>query len=184
MIVRPAELEDLEACLSLDHSYHTGHVWQMEVQDGTALTTVSFRAVRLPRPAHVHYPRNRKALLTGWHSRDCFLVAVANDGEQRSKTHPIVGYLTMSAYDWHQTGWVADMVIAPRYRRQGIATQLLQAGKEWARKHNLRRLTTEMQTKNHPAMCFLEKAGFTFCGYNDHYYANQDIALFYSLDLR
>jgi ribosomal protein S18 acetylase RimI-like enzyme len=184
MAIRPAELDDLKACLILDHSYFTEHVWQMEVQESEDGITVNFRSVRLPRPVRVGYPRDREALLASWHRRDCFLVATAYDGEGEKKAGPIVGYLTMGAYDWHRTSWVTDLVVAPEHRRQGIATQLLQAGKEWAREAGLRRLIVETQTKNHPAMCFLERRGFSFCGYNDRYYANQDIALFFSLDLR
>jgi ribosomal protein S18 acetylase RimI-like enzyme len=183
MIVRPAEMEDLESCLNLDHSYRTAHVWQMDVHEAKAGVTVNFRTVRLPRPVVVKYPRGREEMQSAWHRRDCFLVAEAGDGDGPPGARPIVGYLTMDACDWHKTGWVADLVIAPEHRRKGIATQLLQAGKDWARKTGLRRLTVETQTKNHPALCFLERLAFSFCGYNDQYYANQDIALFFSLDL-
>jgi ribosomal protein S18 acetylase RimI-like enzyme len=184
MKIRPADLADLEACLGLDHSYVTDHVWQMDVQEDETLFTVNFRAVRLPRPVHVKYPRDREALLIGWHHRDCFLVATVEDNDKDEKTQSIVGYLTMGAQDWHRTGWVADLVVTPEQRRQGIAAQLLQAGKEWAHKAGLKRLVIETQTKNHPAMRFLERQGFSFCGYNDDYYENQDIALFFSLNLR
>jgi hypothetical protein len=34
-----------------------------------------------------------------------------------------------------------------------------------------------MQSKNHPAMMLAQKYGYEFCGYNDRYYSNQDIAL-------
>jgi ribosomal protein S18 acetylase RimI-like enzyme len=176
--VRPAELEDLKACLALDHSYRTEHVWQMDVQEGNDSIVVTFRTMRLPRPVYVAYPRDREALLADWHHRDCFLVTTTQDDVQ------IVGYLTMAAHDWHKTGWVADLVVAPEHRRQGIATRLLQAGKEWACKAGLRSLMIETQTKNYPAICFLERQRFAFCGYNDHYYANQDIALFFALNLR
>jgi ribosomal protein S18 acetylase RimI-like enzyme len=156
----------------------------MEVQEEEAGVTEHFRVVRLPRPVHVKYPRDRQALLTGWHRRDCFLVATTDGGKQDDAASPIFGYLTMGAQDWHKTGWVADLVIAPERRRRGIATRLLQAGAEWARKAGLRRLLIETQTKNYPAICFLERRGFSFCGYNDHYYTNQDIALFFALELR
>jgi ribosomal protein S18 acetylase RimI-like enzyme len=184
MTIRPAELQDLEACLRLDHSYLTAHVWQMDVQELENEVAVNFRTVRLPRPVLVKYPRDREALLTAWQHHDCFLVATAGEGKLEIGSQPIVGYLSMGAYEWHETGWVADLVIAPEHRRQGIATQLLHAGKDWARKAGLHRLTVETQTKNYPALCFLEKQGFSFCGYNDRYYANQDIALFFALDLR
>jgi ribosomal protein S18 acetylase RimI-like enzyme len=42
----------------------------------------------------------------------------------------------------------------------------------------------ETQTKNHPAICFYRKHGFVFCGFNDRYYTNQDIALFFAQNLR
>jgi hypothetical protein len=34
-----------------------------------------------------------------------------------------------------------------------------------------------MQSKNYPAMMLAQKHGYEFCGYNDRYYPNQDIAL-------
>jgi GNAT superfamily N-acetyltransferase len=173
MKIRPAELEDLEACLNLDHSYLSDHVWQMDVKEVKAAVTVNFRTVRLPRPVHVKYPRNRESLMAEWLRRDCFLVATV-DPNQQNQASPIVGYLTMGEQE----------VMAPGQRRKGTATALLQAAKGWAREAGLRRLMVETQTKNHPALCFLERQGFSFCGYNDRYYDNQDIALFFSLDLR
>jgi ribosomal protein S18 acetylase RimI-like enzyme len=184
MEIRPADLEDLQACLNLDHSFLTEHVWQMDVQENESLVAVTFRTMRLPRPVHVQYPRNRDALLADWHHRDCFLVATAGGSVGEDESLRTVGYLTMAAHDWHQTGWVADLVVGPEHRRQGIAARLLQVGAEWARKAGLSRLMVEAQTKNYPAICFLERQGFSFCGYNDRYYANQDIALFFSLSLR
>jgi ribosomal protein S18 acetylase RimI-like enzyme len=49
---------------------------------------------------------------------------------------------------------------------------------------NNRRIILEMQPKNYPAIKLTQKLGFELCGYNDHYYANQDIALFFSKWLR
>jgi ribosomal protein S18 acetylase RimI-like enzyme len=174
MNIRPATLDDLEACLALDHSYLTERVWQMDVQGQGEQMVVSFRTMRLPRAVHVSYPRQREALLADWHHRDCFLIADEPE---------IAGYLTMAARDWQQTGWVADLVVAPEYRRRGVATQLLQAGKAWALQAGLRRMIVETQTRNYPAISLLQRLGFTFCGYNDRYYTNQDIAVFFALNL-
>jgi ribosomal protein S18 acetylase RimI-like enzyme len=185
MKIRPAELEDLEACLNLEHAYLTDHVWQMEVQEDAARVRVSFRTVRLPRPVYVPYPRDREALLAEWHRLDCFLVAMDEKiNTKDSNLATIVGYVTMAEHDWHQIGWISNLVVAPEYRRERIATRLLHAAKEWAREAGLRRLVVETQTKNSPAIKFLEKMGFSFCGYNDRYYGNEDIALFFSVELR
>jgi tRNA threonylcarbamoyladenosine biosynthesis protein TsaB len=71
-----------------------------------------------------------------------------------------------------------------RVRRQGIGTGLLLAGMEWAKQHSLDRLVVEMQPKNYPALCMMQKLGFLFCGYQDPYYTNRDIALFFAKSVR
>ena len=41
-----------------------------------------------------------------------------------------------------------------------------------------------MQSKNYPAISFAQKQGLAFCGYNDRYYASQDVALFFGMTLK
>ena len=36
-----------------------------------------------------------------------------------------------------------------------------------------------VQSKNWPAISFLQRNGFRFCGYNERFYRNQDIALYF-----
>ena len=50
----------------------------------------------------------------------------------------------------------------------------------WMEQHNKGQLVLEMQSKNYPAICLAIKLGFEFCGYNDRYYQNQDIVLFFA----
>jgi len=176
MHVRPAELEDLDDCLALDHSFETEHVWQMEEREEDGGIIVTFRLARLPRPMRVGYPRGGDFLLESWQQRGCFLVA-----EEAGR---IRGYLDMAVQNWHATGWIRNLVVAPSHRRRGVGTALLRAASRWAREHSLRCLIMEMQTKNYPAICFAQKHGFVFCGFHDNYYANQDIALFFALRLR
>jgi ribosomal protein S18 acetylase RimI-like enzyme len=175
-IIRPAELGDLNACFTIDHSYQTGYVWQMEEREEEGYVTVTFRTVRLPRTMGVDYPRDKDYLLDNWRRGECFLVA-DQDGEVR-------GYLDMIVQAWHATGWLNNLVVGKRYRRQGIGGALLKAAIEWAREQGLRQLMLETQTKNYPAICFYQRHGFVFCGFNDHYYTNQDIALFFAQSLR
>jgi ribosomal protein S18 acetylase RimI-like enzyme len=76
------------------------------------------------------------------------------------------------------------LAVEPVYRRRGIATALLRHGRQWARQEGLKLLQAEATTKNYPALRFYQKLGFQFCGFNDHYYPNQDIAVFFVQGLR
>jgi len=40
-----------------------------------------------------------------------------------------------------------------------------------------------LQSKNHPAISFFQRHGFKFCGYNERYYRNQDIGLYFGRGL-
>jgi ribosomal protein S18 acetylase RimI-like enzyme len=75
------------------------------------------------------------------------------------------------------------LVIDGAYRRQGFGSRLIKAARRWALEQNLLQLMLEIQTKNHPAISFAQKHGFQFCGYNERYYPNGDIALFFSLSV-
>jgi ribosomal protein S18 acetylase RimI-like enzyme len=171
MIVRAAELADVNECMTLDHSYLTDHVWQMVVDEGEAETQVVFRRVRLPRQMRVAYPRDLDQLLEHWQEEEGFLVA-EEGGVLR-------GYADIIAQPWNQMAWLRNCAVDRSYRRRGVGTRLVQAGLQWAQHHGLHGLMAESQTKNYPAIRFYQKLGFAFCGFNDQYYANQDIALFF-----
>jgi ribosomal protein S18 acetylase RimI-like enzyme len=58
------------------------------------------------------------------------------------------------------------------------------AAEDWAKNRGNTRVLVEMQSKNTPAIHMVLQLGYQFCGYNDHYYANQDIAIFFAQYLR
>jgi GNAT superfamily N-acetyltransferase len=176
LVIRPAELADLDFCLALDPSYSTESVWQMDLHGEDGQMAVAFRTVRLPRSMRVTYPRDRDQLVAEWKRCDGFLVA--------HQSERIVGYVALSAHAAEDAAWVRDLVVERTLRRQGVGAALLNAAGEWAKSRALRRLLIEIQTKNYPAICFCEKHGLAFCGFNDRYYANQDIAVFFARNLR
>ena len=176
MIVRLAELTDLNQCYELDGSYTTNYVWQMQAHESERAVEVRFDTVRLPRPMKVPYPRHPDELLPNWRQGECFLVASDTAGQP-------IAFVDMTAQAWHSVGWIRNLIVHRNYRRQGVATALLRAARHWAMDNELGKLMLETQTKNHPAICFALKHRFAFCGYNDRYYSNGDIALFFSLNL-
>ena len=176
MRVRPAWPKDLEVCGTLDHSYTTERVWQMEAREGNDGLTTTFRVARLPREIRVNYPRGGEDLSAGWRGRDAFLVA--------GEAGRVYGYVALTAQVEHGIAWAGDLVVDRPWRRRGIGTALLRAAVQWGRDHDLVRLVIEVQTKNYPAIRFCRSRGLTFCGYNDHYWPSQDIALFFGESLR
>lgn len=176
MDVRPADLADLNFCLLLDHSVFTEHVWQMQVQEAQAQLAVTFQSVRLPRRMQVEYPRNVDHLIEHWQLGETILVA-EEEGQ-------VKGYVDTVTEPWHEAAWVANLCVDRAARQQGVGTALLRAARQWARGEGLRFLHAEASTKNYPALSLYRKLGFEFCGFNDHYYPNQDIALFFVQVLR
>lgn len=174
--IRPAIAADIPSLLAIDHTYTSDFAWQMEVQVEEGLMQVNFREIRLPRSVRVEYPRQVRTLADGWAERHGLLVAL-HQGE-------VVGYISLMLNIAPLTAWVTDLAVVRRLRRQGIGSALVLAGQEWGANHACRRIVLELQPKNHPAIQMAKKLGFDFCGYNDLYYPNHDIALFFARPLR
>jgi ribosomal protein S18 acetylase RimI-like enzyme len=174
--IRPATADDVPNLVALDHNYSSEYVWQMEISAEEKHTDISFRQVRLPRSVRVEYPRHASGLADDWNSRSGLLVAVL-EGE-------LAGYCSLMLNMVPLTTWMTDLAVKRRLRRQGIGSGLVLAAQEWGMNHASRYLVLEMQPKNYPAIQMAQKLGFDLCGYNDRYYANHDIALFFAKSLR
>jgi ribosomal protein S18 acetylase RimI-like enzyme len=181
--IRPVIASDIPALVALDHHYSSDHIWQLDLQigridesSGEPVRSASFRQVRLPRNVRVEYPRPPKNLLEDWTYRSGLLAATF-------KGEP-VGYISLMLDFSPLTAWVTDLVVHRPLRRQGIGTALILAAMEWAINMDTQNLIVEMQPKNYPALCMANKLGFELCGYNDRYYPNQEIGLFFGKVLR
>jgi RimJ/RimL family protein N-acetyltransferase len=174
MQVLPAELVDLNQCHQISGNYTTDYVWQMQTHNLGHRTDIRFDQVRLPRPMQVAYPRAADELLEHWQNEGCFLVS-------RNGQDEVVGYIDAQPQPWQNLLWIYNLVVVKRYRRQGYATGLLKAARRWAIHHGLHNIMLEVQTKNHPAIAFAQKHGFKFSGYNERYYTNGDITLYFFL---
>lgn len=180
--IRPAIVLDIPALVALEHNYVSDYVWQMEINHTehglgeSSQVQVGFREIHLPRSVRVEYPRPAQGLSEDWQQRSGLLVAL-------HENEP-VGYASVMLGVAPLTAWITDLVVKRRLRRQGIGSALLIGVQAWGVHHDCRNLVLEMQSKNYPAIKLAEKLGLDFCGYNDRYYANHDIALFFATSLR
>ena len=122
----------------------------------------------------VVYPRDQDSLTAAWEKRDYFIVA---------ETSGVVrGYLMMRVDG--SSAWITDVAVGRLWRRQRIGSTMFVEAYQHAKAHHVRRLTVETQTKNYPGICYCQNHGLTFCGFNDRYYPNYDIALFFGMNVR
>ncbi len=93
-----------------------------------------------------------------------------------------VGYIGM--HHILDEGAVTNIVIHPAYRRQGIASCLLQEVIRYAEEHAISRITLEVRPSNAAAIALYEKFGFTLDGRRPGFYDSpKEDALLYSLKL-
>lgn len=175
--IRPSHVSDLEQLLALERDYTTQYVRQIDIEkDEDETLTIVLRRVRLPRLTRVDYPRNRQQLLDQW--SHCDGILVANLQEQ------IVGYIAFSLQKAPYTVWIDDLVVGRAMRRRGIGRALVLAAEEWALTKEQQRIVLEMQSRNDPAIQMAKKFGFDFCGFQEAYYPNGDVGLFFDRSLR
>jgi GNAT superfamily N-acetyltransferase len=174
--LRPTVASDLSRLMGFDHSIISESVWQLELRRDTGQVSAVFREVRLPRSITVTYPHDPFALADDWVRRSMMYTAYLGADP--------AGYISLLERGSDSVVWVTDLVVNDVNRRKGVGSTLLTAAQEWSAARSHRRLILEMQSKNLPAIRLAQKFGYEFCGYNDHYYLNQDVALFFAKALK
>ena len=183
VVLRPARPLDAAACATLDGRSSTTHVWQLDTrQDGDELR-VSFRQVRLPRELPLDAPHYPPAARAGALPRGLYWVVAeeVDAAPDRGSPGTIVGYAVVAAGD--ASAYLRTLVVDRKHRRKGIASRLLAAAQRWAAGQGADGLMADVPARNYPALRLLQKAGLTFCGFNDRCYPDGEVALFFSCRL-
>ncbi len=176
VLIRQAVSPDIEYLTKFDHCIKTDCVWQMSQSINETQIQTIFNETHLPREMKLTYPRSPDTLENRWKNYSSVLVACVDKAP--------VGYASVSAFFSPEMIWVDDLVVDDLWRRKGIASLLFQAVRDWGLARKYMRITLEMSSKNYPAICLAKKLGFEFTGYNDNYFYNNDIALFFSRFLK
>ena len=169
--IRAVNQDDLTPMIELDHSYKTDHMLQMQMNSDETNLGVNFRKVRLPRLSTIQYPRTEEELVKSWElSSSIFVGIIKNE---------FVAYIGMEEIPSSSLVRVRDIVVAPNYRRLGIASGLILAAEKWASSRKFSMMILEMQPKNNPAINLAKKLGYSFSGFQNRYFPNQEMAIFF-----
>jgi GNAT superfamily N-acetyltransferase len=180
ILVRDGLEADITACLALEHTVETDTVWQIQAhhEEYRNEWEITLRMERLPRTIELHNPPDETRLRAAFQPDHCFIVAVNRD------TQTVIGYLTMLHDRIRNIGQIEDILVTRPMRRRDVGKRLINAARQWAKEHDITRLTLHTHTKNVPAINFCQRIGFQFCGFNDRFLPNQDIAVFFSQSIR
>jgi len=173
--IRKGVRPDIEVIKTFDHTMKTSYVWQMQQNDDNGEIVTKFIQTQLPREMRVIYPYSPETLDTKWGEFSSIFIGCIDQVP--------VGYTTINSYFSPDLVWVKDLVVDEIWRRNGIAMQLIEASITWAKERNINRLVLEMSSKNYPAISLAKKLKFEYSGFNDNYFNNRDIALFFTRDV-
>ncbi len=177
LIFRDGVDTDIPYCLALDSDFQSEHVWQMTVQEVGDEVQVNCRKQRLPRQLDSRHFTDPQQLELMLRRKYCFVVV-----QDKSANH-ILGFVSMRVDETSQVAYLQDIVIDKPYRRRSLGSRLVHVARVWASEYDLRQILFEIPTTNYPCILFAKTLGFSFCGFNDHHFANREIAIFFSLSI-
>lgn len=176
LLIRKGVRPDIQVLSRLDHAIKTSRVWQMQYGEENGEVTTKFVETQLPREMRIQYPHSPEILEEKWGDFALILVGCIDNAP--------IGYLTVHACFPVGLLRINDMVVGEIWRRKGFASKLIETAIGWAKERGFYRLSIEMSSKNYPAISFAKKLGFEYSGFNDNYFSNRDIAIFFTRDLR
>ena len=179
LLIRDGIANDVEACLALDHTYESDAVWQMSLQADANGWHITFRSERLPRIIHGTYTAQPARLERALTDDQCLLIATT-----REENPQLIGYLTLHYQVAEGIALVQDVVVTRPYRGVGIGKRLVNVARRWATEKSAHMFMMEVQTRNIPGIQFCQSMVLTFCGFNDHYFPQHEIAVFFAQALR
>jgi len=174
--IRPAISTDIPELLALDHTIITSHIWQIESFREEKEMTIHFQKTKLPRPLNLPYPKNTEGMPDTWTDHSLFLTARLSG--------KLIGYLILSIDHELRTAQITDLVVDTAVRNQGIASGLILSMRGFLRNDGIRKLLIAAPARNQAVIKLAGKLQMNFCGYIDHYFVNQEAALFFSMVIK
>ncbi len=171
-----ATIEDYPQIAAIDLSFESDYVWKTQMLEGLDSFESSFQRIRLPKTIRVSFqaysPANLETLI-----RQREILSVRYEDK-------IIGYARLEQDETVNRLILKTGGIVPEYRNKGVGSVLLDQILEIARHNKIRSVICMVQAKNDPAVHFLLSHGFVFSGYQEFFFRNMEIGLFFSKNVR
>ncbi len=171
-----AKVEEYPLISQIDLSFESDYVWKTQMIEDLDSYETSLQRIRLPKTIKVSFQAYCPTTLEAMIRRKEILAVRCED--------VVVGYLRLEQDEAVNRLVLKTAGIDPAYRRKGIGSVLLDRVEEIALHNGIHNLVAMVQAKNDPAIRFLTGHGFVFCGYQEFYFRNMEIGLFFSKHIR
>lgn len=174
--IRMASMADIPLITKIDLDFESNYVWKSQMIDDLDSYTIVFQNIKLPKTVHVPFQGGGEEAIEKMVKRQEVIVAQYDN--------QVAGFVRLEQDENTNRILLKTGGVKPDYRRKGIGSALLKMIQENAVKVGIPRLVCTVQAKNDPAIHFLLSKGFQFCGYQDFYFQNMEIALFFAKNIR
>lgn len=174
--VRAALMTDAPAIARINLDFESENVRKAQVDEMFDDVSIEFRRVRLPRADVIPFQQVAGEILDDFVRNGEVLVATV---EGR-----VVGFLHLGINPGHSCIRLELGGVNKQQRGNGIGSALLTSAEAVARAQGIRRIAILLQAKNDSGIHFVRKRGYKFCGYEEAYFPNMEIALIYSKNIR
>ena len=171
-----ATLDEMTQITQIDLSFESDYVWKTQMLEGLDSFESSFQRIRLPKTIRVSYQAYSAANMENL-IRQRQILSVRYEEN-------VIGYVRLEQDETVNRLVIKTGGVMPEYRNKGVGTVLLDQICDIARHNRIRSLVCMVQAKNDPTIRFLLARGFVFCGYQEFFFRNMEIGLFFSKNIR
>lgn len=171
-----AVLDEYAQIAQMDLSFDSNYVWKTQIVEGFESFQPSFQRIRLPKTIHVSFQAYNTANLEQLIRQREILSLRYED--------KVIGYVRPERDETVNRMILKTGGVMPEYRNKGVGSAMLEHLCDIARKNGYRSLVCMVQAKNDPTIHFLMGRGFVFCGYQEFFFRNMEIGLFFSKNIR
>lgn len=178
--IRPATMTDAPGISRLNLNFESEYVYRAAIEDQLRTTsdevTIAFQKVRLPKQDTILFQYPSKELFEASLRGDEVVLAMIDNTP--------VGFLHLDIDAERSCLRLSAGGVTSDQRKAGVGLALLNYAETTAKKLELKRITVALQSKNAPAIAFIQKQGYRLSGYEEFYFPNLELALFFTKMIR